>query len=135
MRKQPSCQPDRRSARLPSVRWLRLTCAAPWLDPDGLAALLGADSDRGGYVDFDMDRQGWVVWLLAPEREEYRAQELEQALAWCLGVADAGGARGVEFAYAPIGLLNVGGGVGDWNCVKDQNGTSSKSSEPETRRR
>ncbi len=49
-----------------------------------LKALQSAIADRGGYVDFDMDRRGWVVWLLAPEREEFRAQELEQAFAWCL---------------------------------------------------
>jgi len=49
-----------------------------------LTALRGAIADRGGYIDWDMDRRGWVVMLLAPEREEFRAQELEQAFAWCL---------------------------------------------------
>jgi len=68
---------------------LGMTVARAGVDPTLprkplLKALRSAIADRGGYCDFDMDRRGWVVWLLAPEREEFWAQELEQSLAWCL---------------------------------------------------
>ncbi len=65
-----------------TIAWARVDPTLP--RKPLLTALRGAIADRGGYVDFDMDERGWVVWLLAPEREEFRAQELEQALAWCL---------------------------------------------------
>ncbi len=41
-----------------------------------LTALRGAIADRGVYIDWELDRRGWVVWLLA--------QDLERALGWRL---------------------------------------------------
>ena len=48
-------------------------------------ALRRAIADRGGYVDWDDDDRGWVVYLLAPEREAFRGKTVPEALAWCLG--------------------------------------------------
>jgi hypothetical protein len=47
-------------------------------------ALRRAIAGRGGYVDWDYDEDGWVVFLLAPEREEFRGATVQEALAWCL---------------------------------------------------
>ena len=47
-------------------------------------ALEAAIADRRGYVDWDVDRAGWVVELLRPGREAFRGRTLEEALAWCL---------------------------------------------------
>ena len=57
----------------------------PTLPPRALQdALRGAIADRRGYVAWDVDAAGWVVALLRPEREDFRAPTLEAALAWCL---------------------------------------------------
>ena len=47
-------------------------------------ALRGVIADRGGYVAWDVDHAGWVVELLAPERERFYGRTLGEALAWCL---------------------------------------------------
>jgi hypothetical protein len=43
-----------------------------------------AIADRSGYVDWAYDEQGWVVFLLHPEREAFRGATLQEALAWAL---------------------------------------------------
>ena len=48
---------------------------------DGLRRAI---ADRCGYVDWDYDDQGWVVFLLSPERESFRGATVQEALAWCL---------------------------------------------------
>ena len=48
---------------------------------DGLRRAI---ADRRGYVDWDYDEQGWVVFLLHPERESFRGATLPEALARCL---------------------------------------------------
>jgi hypothetical protein len=35
-------------------------------------------------VDWTCDESGWVVYLLAPAREEFRGATCQEALAWCL---------------------------------------------------
>jgi hypothetical protein len=47
-------------------------------------ALKAAIADRRGSVERDVDRAGWAVVLLRPERETFRGRTLEEALAWCL---------------------------------------------------
>jgi len=47
-------------------------------------ALKSAIADRRGYAAWDVDHAGWVVELLAPERERFHGRTLEEALAWCL---------------------------------------------------
>ena len=47
-------------------------------------ALKRAIGDRGGYCDWGYDEVGWVVYLLAPAREEFRGATCQEALAWCL---------------------------------------------------
>ena len=47
-------------------------------------ALKRAIVDRDRYVEWDVDRAGWVVELLRPERETFRGRTPEGALAWCL---------------------------------------------------
>lgn len=37
-----------------------------------------------GYVVWDVDRIGWRVDLLVPDRESFHAGNLKEALAWCL---------------------------------------------------
>ena len=36
-------------------------------------------------MDWEFDGRGWIVYLLAPEREGFRGGTLQEALAWCLG--------------------------------------------------
>lgn len=47
-------------------------------------ALKTAIAERGGYLVWDVDKIGWRVDLLSPEREVFRGGRLEEALAWCL---------------------------------------------------
>jgi hypothetical protein len=47
-------------------------------------ALKAAIADRRGSVEWDVDRAGWIVELLRPERETFRGGTLEEALTWCL---------------------------------------------------
>ena len=47
-------------------------------------ALKAAIADRGGYVAWDVDHAGWVVELLALDRERFYGRTLDEALAWCL---------------------------------------------------
>ena len=47
-------------------------------------ALRRAIAGRGGYVDWTYDEVGRVVYLLRPEREEFRGATCQEALAWCL---------------------------------------------------
>jgi hypothetical protein len=47
-------------------------------------ALKRAIGERRGYVVWDVDRIGWRVDLLSPDRESFRGGTLEEALAWCL---------------------------------------------------
>lgn len=57
----------------------------PTAEPRALQdALRGAIADRRGYLEWDVDRLGWRVDLLAPDRETFRGGTLEEALAWCL---------------------------------------------------
>ena len=48
---------------------------------DGLRRAI---ADRGGYLDWDYNDGGWVVFLLRLEREAFRGATLQEALAWCL---------------------------------------------------
>lgn len=57
----------------------------PTLDDRALqTAILGAISDRRGYVAWDIDHMGWRVDMLSPERQDFHGRTLELALAWCL---------------------------------------------------
>jgi hypothetical protein len=49
-------------------------------------ALRSAIADRGGYLDgwFVCDQSLWVVDLLVPDSETFRARTLAEALGWCL---------------------------------------------------
>lgn len=47
-------------------------------------ALRRAIADRRGYIDVDDDEVGWVVFLLSPDRAEFRGDTLCHALNWCL---------------------------------------------------
>src|SRR5262245_13487436 len=41
-----------------------------------------------GSCDGTVDHAGWVVTLLSPEEETFSGRTLEEALAWCPGLAD-----------------------------------------------
>ncbi len=47
-------------------------------------ALRSAIADRRGDLEWDVDHAGWVVELLAPDRERFHGRTLDEALAWCL---------------------------------------------------
>ena len=47
-------------------------------------ALRTAIADRRGYFELDVDRAGWRVDLLAPERERFWGGTLEEAPTWRL---------------------------------------------------
>jgi len=59
-----------------------------------------SSADRGGYVSVDEDERGWVVCLLRPERQEFRAVEPEQAPAWWVVRLMLGELRGAALAGA-----------------------------------
>lgn len=47
-------------------------------------ANLSAIADRCGYLSWDVDHAGWVVFLHSPDQETFHGRTLEEALAWCL---------------------------------------------------
>jgi hypothetical protein len=47
-------------------------------------ALLSALADRRGYLSWDVDHAGWLVFLHSPDQETLDGCTLEEALAWCL---------------------------------------------------
>lgn len=47
-------------------------------------ALLSAIADRRGYLSWDVDHAGWLVFLHHPDQETFHGRTLEEALAWCL---------------------------------------------------
>ena len=47
-------------------------------------ALRRAIAERRGYVAWDVDRAGWGVDLLSPDRQRFHGRMLDEALAWCL---------------------------------------------------
>ena len=40
-------------------------------------------AERGVHVAWDLDKAGWVVALLRPERQDFRGPTLAAAPAWC----------------------------------------------------
>lgn len=65
------------------------TIAKAGVDPtlEGRAlqdALLWAIADRRGYLSWDVDHVGWLVFLHHPEQKTFHGRTLEEALAWCL---------------------------------------------------
>ena len=68
---------------------LAATIAQAGVDPtlEGRAlqdALLSAIADRRGYLSWDIDHAGWLVFLHSPDEETFHGRTLEEALAWCL---------------------------------------------------
>ena len=56
-------------------------------------ALLSVDTNRRGYLGWDVDHAGWVVTLHHPEEQTFDGRVLEEALAWCLVVVHGAGER------------------------------------------
>jgi hypothetical protein len=68
---------------------LAATIATAGVDPtlEGRAlqdALLSAIADRRGYLSWDVDHAGWLLFLHFPDQETFHGRTLEEALAWCL---------------------------------------------------
>ncbi len=68
---------------------LASTVAKAGVDPtlEGRAlqdALLSAIADRGGYLSWDIDYAGWLVFLHHPDEETFHGRTLGEALAWTL---------------------------------------------------
>jgi hypothetical protein len=77
------------STRLILAADLAGTIAKAGIDPtlEGRAlqdALLSAIADRRGYLSWDIDHAGWLVFLHPPEEQTFHGRTLEEALAWCL---------------------------------------------------
>lgn len=77
------------SARLILARDLAGAIAQAGVNPtlEGRAlqdALLSAIADRRGYLSWDVDHAGWLVFLHSPDQETFYGRTLEEALAWTL---------------------------------------------------
>ena len=46
--------------------------------------VFSATADRRGYLSWDVDHAGWLVFLHHPEEQTFHGRTLEEALAWCL---------------------------------------------------
>lgn len=79
-------------AREPAVvlaPFLDATIVQAGVDPtlEGRAlqdAVLSAIADRQGYLGWDVDHAGWLVFLHSPDQETFHGRTLEEALAWWL---------------------------------------------------
>jgi hypothetical protein len=86
-----SCVPEVR-VKLILTPDLASTVAQAGVDPtlEGRAlqdALLSAIADRSGYLSWDVDHAGWLVFLHHLEEQTFHGRTLEEALAWCSGSA------------------------------------------------